>query len=132
MLKPGDLVIVRTGYPGTAAVIPDTMSVANCSVMVIVRTGPEVDPNYLAMFFNSSIGKKLVASNLVGAAQQHFNVGAAKKTKLPLPPIIIQQNVIAESNLVRSLVNLFKSITELRKSILQEAFSGKLTGGIVA
>jgi restriction endonuclease S subunit len=30
-LRPGDVAVVRTGYPGTAAVIPDSLPISNCS-----------------------------------------------------------------------------------------------------
>ena len=36
-LRPGDLVVVRTGEPGVAAVIPNAVSEANCSDLVIGR-----------------------------------------------------------------------------------------------
>jgi type I restriction enzyme S subunit len=49
-LRPGDLAIVRTGYPGTAAVIPPELPDSNCSDLVIVRPGEEIDPHFLAAF----------------------------------------------------------------------------------
>lgn len=39
VLSPGDVVIVRTGKPGAATVIPENLLLANCSDIVIVRTG---------------------------------------------------------------------------------------------
>src|SRR3954469_19329308 len=77
-LRPGDVAIVRTGYPGTAAVIPESLTLSNCADLVIVRVGEQLDPQYVAAFFNSSYGKKLVSGNLNGAAQKHFNVTSAK------------------------------------------------------
>jgi len=81
-LKPGDVVIVRTGKPGASAVIPKSLTVANCSDLVIVRCGSKLDPNFVSYFINS-ITKSHIDANLVGAVQQHFNVGAAKKILIP-------------------------------------------------
>ena len=67
-LRPGDLAVVRTGYPGTAAVIPSELPDANCADLVVIRPGRQVDPEYLAAFFNSAFGMKLVGGKLVGAA----------------------------------------------------------------
>jgi type I restriction enzyme S subunit len=78
-LRPGDLAIVRTGYPGTAAVIPPELPDSNCSDLVIVRPSKEVNPHFLAAFFNSAFGKQLVLGKIVGAAQKHFNITAAKE-----------------------------------------------------
>ena len=53
-LYPGDVVIVRTGYPGTACVIPDTIKLANCADLVIVRPSDKIDPWFLASVLNSA------------------------------------------------------------------------------
>ncbi|MGR4876406.1 restriction endonuclease subunit S [Pseudoxanthomonas sp. LARHCG66] len=94
-LRPGDVAIVRTGYPGTACVIPADLPDANCSDLVILRPGPELNPHYIAAVFNSSFGQSLVGGNLVGAAQQHFNVTVAKELRLRLPPRAEQDKIAA-------------------------------------
>lgn len=92
VLSPGDVVIVRTGKPGAASVIPDTLPIANCSDLVIVRPGPRLDPRFLAYYINSS-AKHHVSAHLVGAVQQHFNIGSAKTLKLRLPPLWEQRAI---------------------------------------
>jgi type I restriction enzyme, S subunit len=86
---------LRPGYPGTACVIPAWLEEANCSDLVIVRPGPALNPHFLAAVFNSSFGRDLVGGNLVGAAQQHFNVTVAKELKLLLPPRKEQDKIAA-------------------------------------
>lgn len=81
-LTPGDVVIVRTGKPGASVVIPESLPVVNCSDLVIVRCGDKLDPNFVSYYINS-ITKSHVDANLVGAVQQHFNVGAAKQILIP-------------------------------------------------
>src|SRR5438094_1052918 len=66
VLSPGDVVIVRTGKPGACAVIPESLAVANCSDLVIVRCGPQLDPRFLAYYVNS-VAVHHVDSHLVGA-----------------------------------------------------------------
>ncbi len=92
-LKSGDVVLVRTGYPGTACVIPDNIDCANCSDLVIIRPSERIDPYFLAGIFNSSWGKQSVDGSTVGAAQQHFNIGTAKGLKILLPDILIQKKI---------------------------------------
>lgn len=91
-LQPGDVVIVRTGKPGTCAVVPDWLKEANCSDLVIVRCGPEINNRYLAYFVNSAASDH-IAAHLVGAVQQHFNVSAAKAMRLRLPPLPEQRAI---------------------------------------
>lgn len=132
-LQAGDVAIVRTGYPGTAAVVPDSLGVANCSDLVIVRPGPEIDAHFLAAFFNSAFGKSMVSGKVVGAAQKHFNVGAAKDVVLHLPPLVEQQSIVAATNDLRDETNRLESLyarklsalDELKKSLLHQAFTGK-------
>jgi type I restriction enzyme S subunit len=133
-LRPGDVAVVRTGYPGTAAVIPASLPKANCADLVIVRPGSEVEPQFLAAFFNSSYGKLHVSGKVVGAAQKHFNVGAAKETVLHLPPLQDQRRIIVKFNALAAETQRLESIYqqklaalgELKKSLLHEACSGKL------
>jgi type I restriction enzyme S subunit len=133
-LRPGDVAVVRTGYPGTAAVIPESLPVCNCSDLVIVRPGPTADPHYLAMFFNSNLGKKLVAGRLVGAAQKHFNVTAAKQVAISFPPMPEQRQLVKKLQVFRVETQRLGSIYQqksdaldaLKKSLLHQAFSGQL------
>ncbi|MDX9749720.1 MAG: restriction endonuclease subunit S [Flavobacteriales bacterium] len=133
-LHPGDLIIVRTGYPGTAAVLPDSMPRANCSDMVIMRTGPDLDPNFLAAFFNSRIGKQLVLGRLVGAAQKHFNITVAREVELSVPPVGEQRKLVEAINEVRIETEKLETtyaqkLTELeglKKAVLGAAFRGEL------
>jgi len=89
-LRPGDVVIVRTGKPGTAAVIPDSMPALNCSDLVIVRPGSRLDSRFLCYYVNTVSGHH-VSAHLVGAVQQHFNVGSARQLPLKLPPLSEQR-----------------------------------------
>ncbi|WP_024906005.1 restriction endonuclease subunit S [Robbsia andropogonis] len=93
-LRPDDVVIVRTGKPGTCAVIPEELAEANCSDLVIVRCGPQIRPRFLAYWVNA-VASEHVASHIVGAVQQHFNVGAAKRMPIRLPCLRDQDEVLA-------------------------------------
>jgi len=134
ILGPGDVAIVRTGYPGTAAVIPQSLPVANCSDLVIARPKNVISPEFLVMFLNSSFGKSMVAEKAVGAAQKHFNVGAAKEVDFSFPPIAEQERLVAQAKWMRSRMGQLESIYEMkladianiRQSLLQKAFSGEL------
>lgn len=135
-LRPGDLAIVRTGYPGTAAVIPPELPDSNCSDLVIVRPSDEVNPHFLAAFFNSAFGKHLVLGKIVGAAQKHFNITAAKEVMLHVPPIREQHDIVKKIDLLRIETQRLESVyqrkrtalQDLKKSVLHQAFSGELLG----
>ncbi len=93
-LTPGDVVIVRTGKPGACSVVPDWLADANCSDLVIVRCGPQLNNRFLAYYVNT-VACDHVAAHLVGAVQQHFNVGSARTLRLNLPPLAEQKAIAA-------------------------------------
>lgn len=120
-LSPGDVVIVRTGKPGAAAIIPESVPVANCSDLVIVRPSPKLDRHFLVYYLNS-IAVRHINSQLVGAVQQHFNIGAARELKICCPPVKEQQEIASVLTcLDRKIENLRKQ-SETLETIAQTLF----------
>lgn len=121
-LKPGDVAVVRTGYPGTACVIPKNLGEVNCSDLVIIRPGKNLNPHYLAALFNSAFGRSLVSGNLVGAAQQHFNVTVAKELKLLIPPKSQQDKIAAILSAYDDLIENNKRRIALLEKMAEEIY----------
>jgi len=102
--------------------------------LVIVRPTKEVSPHFLEAFFNSDFGKQLVLGKLVGAAQKHFNVTSAKEVVLHVPPVSEQHMILKGIDSVRAetqrLERIYQqklsSLSELKQSLLHQAFSGEL------
>ncbi|MER5480847.1 restriction endonuclease subunit S [Streptomyces sp. NPDC002734] len=123
-IKPGDLAIVRTGEPGVAAIIPDTLPVANCSDLVIATPKPDVDGRFLCYAINET-AQDFVKAHTVGAVQQHFNVKSAKVLEINLPPLHTQRAI---SELLGALDNkiavnerIARKADELSREIFQQA-----------
>jgi len=125
-LRPGDVVVVRTGYPGTASVIPIYLPVANCADLVILRPSHEMNARFLVSIFNSTWGRGTVAGNLVGVAQQHFNIGAAKEMVIRLPSITSQQKIVAilsaYDDLIENNLRRIKILEEMAQNLYREWF----------
>lgn len=95
ILKKNDLLIVRSGAPGTACVV--TEEYAGCNAVDIIIAHPDckkVNPYYLCTFTNMPHGKKQIDEGIGGAAQQHFNVGKYNKLQLMLPPKTLQDEFV--------------------------------------
>lgn len=76
-LNTGDVLIVRTGYPGTACVVTSDFDGSNAIDIVIARPNyNQILPEYLCAYTNSSVGKSQVLNLQGGMAQKHLNVGA--------------------------------------------------------
>jgi type I restriction enzyme S subunit len=125
-LRPGDLTVIRTGYPGTAAVVPDSLTEANCADLVVITPGPAADPFFLAALFNSTWGLSAVGGRLVGSAQQHFNVAAARSLEVLLPPLRTQSKIAAilsaYEDLIENNMRRIRLLEELAQCIYREWF----------
>lgn len=127
ILKENDLLIVRSGAPGTACVV--TKDYAGCNAIDIIIARPnmsEVNPYYLCAYTNLPHGKRQINAGTGGAAQQHFNVGKYNKLQLMLPPLDKQNEFVYFIEKVDRLkVTIQKSLDEtqvLFDSLMQKYF----------
>lgn len=93
-LRENDVLIVRTGAPGVACVVPKEYAGTNCIDLVFARPRQDlVDSRYLCSFFNSSYGRSQALGMQNGLAQKHLNVGAVSKMLIPLPDLRMQRKL---------------------------------------
>ena len=96
MLKKDDLLIVRTGYPGVACLVPEQYEGCQTFTTLIARLkdAATVNPRFVCHYINSEYGKKYVKDNSAGAAQQNFGATALSKLPICIPPIELQNEYI--------------------------------------
>lgn len=121
ILREGDVVIVRTGLPGTCCVVPAEYDGCNCSDVVIVHPNTElVNAHYLAAFINIW-GQRQIHNNKVGAIQQHFNVRSAEEMLIYLPEKEEQEKiagvVIAINEKIESNNTICSELEAMAKTI---------------
>jgi type I restriction enzyme S subunit len=130
-LRAGDVVVVRTGQPGKAAVVPSSLDGANAIDLLITTPNlRKIEPQFLSTLINSDIGKRLVMSEKRGQIQQHLNVGSLKSAVIPLPPIANQHRFVsARKPLVEAANSAFQALASaerLLSSLQHRAFAGQL------
>lgn len=130
-LKAGDVVLVRSGQPGTAAVVPRELDGVNAIDLLIATPNHQLaHPTFLCEFFNSAGGRDLVLSRQRGQVQKHLNVGSLNEAVLPLPSIDLQREfaarvAVVEKQLAMALASLAE-LDALFASLQHHAFRGDL------
>ena len=133
-LSEGDVVVVRTGKPGTAAVIGGEHEGINCIDLIIIRKSAALDPTFLALTLNSEACRVQYARGAEGALQQHFNIETADNLVVAVPSRYEQQVIVAR--LAQDLgkidqldIEAHRNLTlmrERRAALISAAVTGKL------
>jgi type I restriction enzyme S subunit len=128
--RAGDVLTVRTGYPGTSAVVRPSHAGSNCIDILITRPSRALDSDYLAIWVNSAFGKEQVLRNQGGLAQKHFNVGDMRNLIVALPRLR-EQHAIATAlsdagGLLRGLDRLIAKKRDLKQAAMQKLLTGQI------
>ena len=123
-----DVLVVRSGAPGTACVVPERFDGANAVDIIIARPDiSKVDPTFLAMFTNMPHGRNQIKNQIGGAAQQHYNVGGYKSLNIIAPPLALQREFAAfvarVDKLAFAVRKSLETAEKLYRQQLSEAFS---------
>lgn len=131
----GDVLIVRSGNPGTACVVADMFDGYNAiDILIAVPNRDFVLPDFLCLFTNSPLGKKSVAEGKRGMALSHFNVKGYSKVEFDVPLIPEQKEIIhalnkfleKEKQVKEAAEAVLNQVDTMKKAILFRAFCGKL------
>ena len=100
-LKKDDIVFTITGRIGSAAVVPDNFegNINQHSVRFHLKDQIEdiqINPHYIAVFFNSEVGRTLSIREMTGGTRPALDYKALNSLKVILPPIEVQNKIVAE------------------------------------
>jgi type I restriction enzyme, S subunit len=126
-----DIVLVRSGKPGTAAIIPEELSGINAIDLLIVTPDAErIHPSYLCWYFNSAGGQQIVLGEQRGQIQKHLNVASLKAAPIAVPPLTLQhefaRRVAAVERLKAAQRTSLAEMDALVASLQHRAFRGEL------
>jgi type I restriction enzyme S subunit len=130
-LKSGDLLTMRTGYPGVTAIVPNEYEGAQSFTTLITRPNTNcVATSYLCCYINSATGHKFFEQSQIGGAQKNVNVATLKTMPIPLPPTLHEQEAIAGAlsdadAWIESLEQLIAKKRQIKQGAMQELLTGK-------
>lgn len=135
ILKVGDVLLVQSGHIGHAAVVTEEHEGHNCHAMIVMTPVKDVliGP-FLSLFFLSSGMKQKFEEIRSGSTVPHLTCGLVKELRIALPDLSTQRRLVDGLQEIQSETQRLESIYqhklaalgELKKSLLHEAFSGKL------
>ena len=130
-LIPGDILIARHGDIGQATSVPNSLSLANCLNVVIVRANSRlIVPKFLAYFINSPIVKDQIKIKAGGSTQNVVNTREIANCFISLPDLNEQKEILIileNTDEVLDINRQFKNYyLILKKGLMNDIFSQKV------
>lgn len=130
----GDLLITRTGSIGTLAIFDDTIKAIPGAYLLHYRLVDHEIVDFVYTFLRSPNGQKQLLEKSAGTGRQNLSAPELESIAIPLPPLVEQAEIIHEverrleaaDQLAATLEQKLTQASEIRQSLLREAFSGHL------
>jgi type I restriction enzyme M protein len=106
LLAKGDILVARTGGTyGKTMLFEEDYPAVFASFLIRLRFPKDrVHPRYYWVFAQSDAYWNQARALMTGGGQPQFNGNALKQVKLPLPPLVTQQAIVAEIEAEQALV----------------------------
>jgi type I restriction enzyme, S subunit len=134
ILQGGEILISLVGYPGEAAIVPDSLAGANIArqaALIRLNKDKAVSVEYVCFFLLSNMGKRLLLNETFGSAQQVINLKDINKLVVVLPREKNEQTAITEilSDMDAEIDMLEAKLAKSRQvkvGMMQELLTGKV------
>jgi len=139
--KVGDILLAKNGTTGVAAMVDRDLVFDIYVSLAHIRVLDEVTPDFMLYFINSPVAKKQFNKRLKGSGVPNLHLEEIREVVIPFPKSIKEQNKIVQklndfSSESKKLEAIYQQkindLEELKKSVLQKAFSGELKTNAVA
>ena len=131
----GDILLAKNGTTGVAAMVDRDIVFDIYVSLAHIRVLDEVTPEFMLYFINSNVAKKQFNKRLKGSGVPNLHLEEIREVLIPFPKSKITQQTIvrkldALSTETKRLESIYQQkindLEELKKSVLQKAFSGEL------
>ncbi len=126
-LEREDVVLTTRGTLGNTAYFSSDILFENIRInsgMVVLRSKLEkISPKYLLTFLNSEEFEKQVLNFMSGSAQPQLPIGVLNQIEIPLPPLVIQKQIVEKIEAERTLVESAKKLIDIYETKTKDAIS---------
>ena len=141
-LRKNDILFARTGGTVGKSFLVDEEPENAVYAGYLIRTqynSEKLNPKYMKMFMESQLYWDQLKNGTIATAQPNCNGQTLSKMILPLPPLAVQNAIVETLEQVLPLVDVYENAIlqkeelksalpdKVKKAILQEAITGKLT-----
>lgn len=128
-LAENDILVIRTGYPGVACLVPKKFEGCQTFTTLIVRLkdATQAHANYVCHYINSSFGKDYVEQTKVGVAQQNFGAKVLAKMPIVIPSMGLQEQfttLVEQTNKTKLTIQTSLDKLEVMKKALMQQYFG--------
>jgi type I restriction enzyme S subunit len=131
----GDILLAKNGTTGVAAMVDRDLLFDIYVSLAHIRVLDEITPDFMLYFINSPIAKKQFNKRLKGSGVPNLHLEEIREVEISFPKSKKEQNKLVEklnnfSTETKKLEAIYNQkindLEELKKSVLQKAFSGEL------
>lgn len=114
LLKKGDILVARTGATfGKTLIFNEDEKAVFASFLIRINLDKQkVLPKYYWAFAQSDVYWNQANNLMTGGGQPQFNGNALKQIKIPLPPLSIQEEIVAEIEGYQKIIDGAKAVVE--------------------
>lgn len=137
MLQGGELLLCVRGSTGTTSIASENLAGANVTRGIVpIRFNPEkVSQRFGYYQFSSPLIQAQIKAGTYGAALMQINIRDLRKIEVAVPPLSVQSELVNKLDSVKPdllkvealYLSKLDAFDQLKKSLLQKAFSGELT-----
>jgi type I restriction enzyme S subunit len=126
----GDLVTVRTGVPGTTAVVPRELNRSQCFTMLMATPRESQVPEFLSYYLNSGAARVYFEIEGLGTAQTNISVPILQQIQIPVPPKHEQHAIVTHIALEMARIERAVLKVELGIELLRESRAALMTAAV--
>ncbi len=136
ILEENDIMLAVMATVGRCAIVPPHLIGANVNrALAVLKLTNGVNVEYILQAILSPRIQELFQKNKVGAAQARINLSELRRYAIPIPPLSEQHEIVKQLKAANSEVERLESLYQqklaaleaLKKSLLHQAFTGRLT-----
>lgn len=125
-LKTGDVLFSIAGALGRVALVTDSILPANTNqALAIISPQKELDSKYLEQVLRSELIQGQIHGLKVGVAQNNLSLGQVSNFGIPLPPLAIQKQIVAELDNLEEEIKFNEKETKSLKLIQNKIISDR-------